>query len=499
MGGTEILGGAPIRAIVGRFHAGFSRAVIEEILRSRPFEHCAIISPGMPPDYYRAIPEKRQVWFNSGEVRNCEYAGVRWHELEALDEDLLSRLRECEAIFMEMVSRLEWKRRISYAVRKRWYLRHLRFWNDYITRHNINLYLSAWVPHEIPDIIIYELCKFRKIPVIYFGVTSIRDTSFVEYDWEESAAQLQGAYEKLQKQYPPSTDPLSIPLEKRLDERYRGLVMPQGEKPSLEEQDLDFSYATAVSRLVTRTPLKFLWRALNYLTPQGIARAIAAWQRQKTITQANAFYDAHAVVPDLQKSYVYMPLSFQPEATTVPLAGGYADQVLIAQMLHATLPAGVMIYVKEHPRPSSSEKRNIDYYRDFLDVPRVRLVSRSFDTFALREHCRAVATTAGTAGFEAAFRGKPVLMFGHCYYQYAPGVHRIRTVVDCRKAVHSVFVDSTKPTPLECRLYLKAVEQTCVHGVLDPWCFNVTHLTVEENAKNCSQAILRELASIFGN
>ncbi len=443
------------------------------------------------------MPEERQQWFISSQIRGCAYAGVDWQELTPVDEVLIEQMRACESTFMEAVSRLEWKKTVSYAVRKRWYLRHLRFWNDYLTRHKINLYLSAWIPHEIPDIIIDALCKLRGIPVVYFGLSSIRDTSFIEHDWEESAVQLGERYEQLLARTDPATDPLSISLAERFDLRYRALANPGGEVPAIEQQEVDAPYWRSVRRLLAGNPLTGLTRAFTYATPLGMGRALQAWQRRRRAAQGQAFYNAHATEPDLERDYVYMPLNFQPEATTVPQAGGYADLVLTAELLHTTLPSKVLIYVKEHPRPSGPEKRTVDFYRDFAAIPRVQFVPRSFNTFVLREHCRAIATTAGTAGFEGPFRGKPVLLFGHCFYQYAPGTYRIHSLDDCRRAVREIFDEGKMPTLLQCRLFLKAIEETCVHGVLDPFCFNVSHLSQEENAWNCSRAILDELRAIF--
>ena len=48
----------------------------------------------------------------------------------------------------------------------------------------------------------------------------------------------------------------------------------------------------------------------------------------------------------------------------------------------------------------------------------VRFMPRGFNSFRLQEHAEAIATVAGTAGFEALFREKPVIMFGHWFYQY---------------------------------------------------------------------------------
>lgn len=488
----------PIRAIVGRFSAGFSFRMIEQVLREYPFEHCAIIASGLQPRYFQAIPAERQHWFVSSQIRGCEYPGVAWEKLLPLDEELIENMRECEAVFMEMVTRLEWKKRVSYETRKRWYFQHLRFWNDYITRNRINLYLLAWVPHEIPDIVIYYLCKLKKIPVVYFGISSIRDTSFIEHDWQESNIQTGKRYAELLTRYPDTTDPLTIPLPEQFEQRYQALIRPAGEIPPLEQQEVVVPFWKIVWRAFVRRPLVVLLSALRYLTPFGIIRAAKAWERWGHRRAANAFYDAHASPPDLQKKFVYMPLHFQPEATTVPQAGGYEDQRLVAQMLNAFLPDDVLIYVKEHPRPSGTQKRDIGFYQKFVGLPKVRFMPRTFNTFVLREHCRATVTSAGTAGFEGLFRGKPVLLFGHCYYQYAPGVYRIHTGEDCRDAIRAVFEEHRVPTPLQCRLFMKAMEETGVHGVTDPFCFNVSRLTEEQNAAACSAAIMEELRALFG-
>ncbi len=488
----------PIRAIVGRFSADFSVRIIERVLAQHPFEFCGIISSGVQPRYFQTIPAEQQEWFISSQIRGGQYSDVDWTKLQPLDEELIENMRECEAIFMEIVSRLEWKKRVSYDIRKQWYFRHLRFWNDYLTRQRINLYLSAWIPHEIPDIVIYYLCKLKKIPVVFFGVSAIRDTSFIEYDWEESNLQTGKRFEELRVQYAPESDPLSIPLQERFEQRYCALTRSAGQTPPLEEQEVYVPFRKTAYRLFVHKPFFFLLYALRYLTPSGINRAFGAWRRWRVRRKANAFYNTHAASPDLSHPFVYMPLHYQPEATTVPQAGGYADQILVAQMLNALLPDDVLIYVKEHPRPSGTQKRDADFYRRFANLSKVRFVPRGFDTFMLREHCRATVTAAGTAGFEGLFRGKPVLLFGHCYYQYASGAYRIHTREDCRQAIHSIFAEGKVPTLLECRLLLKAMEETCVHGVTDPFCFNVSRLSKDENAQSCSAAIIEELDTCFG-
>ena len=52
-------------------------------------------------------------------------------------------------------------------------------------------------------------------------------------------------------------------------------------------------------------------------------------------------------VADLNKSYYYFALHLQPEATTLPNGGIYAEQILAIRILSKLLPDNTYLYVKE--------------------------------------------------------------------------------------------------------------------------------------------------------
>ena len=128
---------------------------------------------------------------------------------------------------MHMVARTEKSRSVSYAERKRTYLRHLRFWNDFLTRHEINLFLSAWMPHEVPDHIVHFLCRARGIPTLMFVVTPILNCEYLVRDWERSSVRLRERYDLLLKEYA-NADITDIPLSPAFDEYYEKQSNPQG-------------------------------------------------------------------------------------------------------------------------------------------------------------------------------------------------------------------------------------------------------------------------------
>ncbi|TSC97268.1 MAG: capsular polysaccharide biosynthesis protein, partial [Candidatus Peregrinibacteria bacterium Greene1014_49] len=372
------------------------------------------------------------------------------------------------------------------------------FWNDYLEKRRINLYISAWLPHEIPDIVIYHLCKLRKIPVLYFHTSSIRDNSFAEHDIEKSAEQIGKRYEELLREYVSVTDPMQIPLGEEFAARFEALSAPAGQKPPVESIKR-LGYWDQVCKMLRASPASGLRFLFAYCTPSGLKRAMEGIRRARIIRARDAYYDAHAIDPDLSAKFVYLPLHFQPEASTVPMGGAFSDQNLVAALLNAHLPEDVLIYIKEHPRASSWLARTVPIYKELLAMKKVRFIRRSADTFALREKCMAVATVTGTAGFEGLFRGKPVFLFGSRFYQYARGVYRIRTVEDMKAAIQSVFIEAKKPSLVEARLYLKAMEETGIRGILNPWHMKVSRLTEEEHVKNNCEAILRELDLMFAS
>ena len=463
-------------------------------MQAHPFAFCADISTGeLPP--FAGIPAAQQEFFARSEIRKAHYAGVDWNGIAPLDEELILQMRECEAVFMAVVTRLEDKHAVPYLTRKLWYLRHLQFWNDYLTRRRINLYLSAWTPHEIPDIVIYYLCRQRGIPVLFFDITTLRDVACASRDVRHVTPQIGERYRVLLAERPTGA-PESVPLREPFASYERDLLSVAGKPPVLMSIPLP-THGYHLRTLALYRPFALFLPALRILfTPAGWARAWEALQRWRAVRRTEHFYNAHASVPDLTKPFVYFPLHSQPELSTVPLGGVYADQILAARLLNATLPDGVLLYVKEHPRRGGWLSRNTEYYRDFLELEKVRLIPKDVDTFILRERCTAVATITGSAGFEALFRGKQVFLFGSWFYQYARGVFPIRTARDCAEAVRAVFERREAPTPWSTHLYLKAMEETCMMGVVDRWFLLVTGKSEEEHVKALKNAIGKELAAL---
>lgn len=408
------------------------------------------------PDPAPEVPAKNVVWMPANDLRTAKYPGVDWNAIPPIDASLIETMRECEATYLFMMERYARNGDIPLAERKRQYLAHLQYWNHMLDKEQIGLYLLNHIPHQCFDYVIYKLCKRKGIPTYHLERSYIVNGVFMVRDFERSAEQLAPVFDRLKKEYadPGKEIPLSESYEtfftaQTTNAKYDWLT----QKPpvDLRRQNLVARWGKKLLDLLKRKPVRFLQ---TILSPD-------VWSRKMTQYRATRYYESLAKEPDLSVPYLYVPLHMQPEASTCPMAGVFASQELMIQLLAAHAPPGVRIYVKEHPLQTEL-CRSEEFYHGIGSIPSVTFVPRDSDTYALSQHAMAVAIPTGTAGFEALFRQTPVLMFGQRFFRYAPGVYFIRTGEDCKRAMKEIFEEKKRPSLRDLRLFLRAIEDCTV-------------------------------------
>ncbi|MCD6201271.1 MAG: hypothetical protein J7K46_05620 [Bacteroidales bacterium] len=185
----------------------------------------------------------------------------------------------------------------------------------------------------------------------------------------------------------------------------------------------------------------------------------------------------------------------QPELTTSPLAGVFVDQELIIEMIAAWIPDNVKIYVKENPK-QNIWGRSISFYKGLIQTNNVHFISKKFSSIRLINQCLAVATATGTAGWEALFRGKPVMMFGHFFYQYAPGVFVIHNNIDCKVSIKKILSGENKPDPEKMRIYLSAIDQISIFGNHQEIYQAASLINKDENLNNLSEKLFSRIRQL---
>jgi hypothetical protein len=361
---------------------------------------------------------------------------------------------------------------ISYDERKAIYFKHLRYWSHVLNHTKIDLFISANIPHDIYDFVILGLCNLKNIPTLFFYQGQVRDAIHPMVNYEIGTAELPMRYNKLVSEYVHNG---RIKVSDNVESLW--IQMHKEESPFyMKSASFDI-----VKTIMTR--IKNVFKVLN-----GTGNMVGfkrKWQNYKL----QLAYGKVAKAPDFNAKYIYMPMHYQPELTSCPLGVGYENQYLIIQMLDYYLPEGYFIYVKENPKQEIFA-RTYDYYAEVLkSTQKVVFVPLETSTFDLMKNAQAVATITGTAGWEALVKQKPVMVFGHNFYEYAPGVSLITTKEDAKESINNIINKTFIYDENKLKLFLQAVEDTAIKGHIDLLYKQVSQCTTEESVINISRYI----------
>lgn len=427
------------------------------------------------------------------------------NDLVPIDEPLIDAMKNAESHVAAMNAR-PYYYHLDYAMTRKRYLRAMRYWNHLLTQENVQFVLFDTLPHSPFDYPIYELAKLRDVPFIFLdnmrpGFTTIWD------NWQEHPLGLKEQFEKVKAEASEEVDmdveelsPRAARIWKKQlgidDEDANPFYMKkefwQEVKRKRKKMHQDRLKAKFKDGHITFRKY-FSWRGLyNYsrlfahkhIIKRIKDRLMKARLKELTIDQ----------IPE-GKRFFYVAMHMQPEVSSGPRAGAYMDQFLIVEMLSHIVPDDVLILVKENPIQDGLY-RDADYYDDMARLRNVFLVSKATSTFDLIANSEAVVTCTGTVGWEALFRSKPTMVFGHSFYGHAKGVFEVKTEAECRAAVEAVLNGEHIPTLEDTYLFLKALDQNAVHANISDIRQAHFYYGPEETIENILKGIRPYLAEV---
>jgi hypothetical protein len=122
--------------------------------------------------------------------------------------------------------------------------------------------------------------------------------------------------------------------------------------------------------------------------------------------QLNIGYEQAA--PLMERNYIYFPLHYEPEATTLVLSPQVTDQLNIIQQIAKNMPAGYKLIVKEHVPMIGNRPRG--FYDKIRTLPDVHLVSPFADNFSIIKNAKLIATITGSTAWEGIMLKVPSLL-----------------------------------------------------------------------------------------
>jgi len=125
------------------------------------------------------------------------------------------------------------------------------------------------------------------------------------------------------------------------------------------------------------------------------------------------------------EKFFFFPLQYEPEISLATQGRGWINQLELVKLIRDSLPIDRWLYVKEHPSMLPGI-RPFRFYRELARLPRVRILPQFMDSYQIVPKAEAVLTITGTAGWEALMFNRPVVLFGHSFYEeFEEGVLRL--------------------------------------------------------------------------
>lgn len=396
-------------------------------------------------------------------------------------EDLIKQLSHVESIILTMMNkRYDW---MCVDERRHLYYSLLQYWYGVLQTYKPDVLVFKTIPHTVYDYLLYELAYIFGIKTVIFWNSFIADRLFLYNDFRRGDDVLrQRMVENKNKNF--SLEDLS--------EITRAYYLKQTGKETdatpayLKEDRKNFSLFN-----IARIKLKVIVRSILDLS---VFERTFAYLLKVFKPNIKDEYESVESEVDFKKPFVYLPLHFQPEATSSPVGGIFVDQILMVEIISASLPGEWLLYVKEHPSQwlprgfNFFSARYRGYYRKIAALKNVRLIPIKTDTYDLINKSQAVATISGVAGLEALMRLKPAVIFGYPWYRDFPGAFKVNDTKSCRAALQKIR-EGFKSNTQGIINFLKSVDEAGIQGYIDNFGKKDSQLTEEENLRSIVDAI----------
>lgn len=179
-------------------------------------------------------------------------------------------------------------------------------------------------------------------------------------------------------------------------------------------------------------------KAIGYFALEEVSYV---WRRRQDMKQLKRLSQPLAALEG--QRFVFYPLHTEPETALQALSPEYFYQLSCIAALSRDLPAGVVLAVKE--TYEATGRRPADFYRQIAEFKNVVILDMMELGLDVVRRADAVATITGTAGFEAAVMGKPVITFGlHNQYNFLPHVSVVVNENELKDMLHSALADGAQ-------------------------------------------------------
>ena len=415
--------------------------------------------------------------------------GIDVSNFQPPGSDVIKMFQNTELTVLTMMDKKY--ERLAVEERKHLYYRLLGYWHEVLQRLKPDAIIFSVLPHEVYDFVVYAIAKKMNIKVILFQpILLTNGWNLILNDYTNESPALR---DEMRKQSGTQFSVADLKPDTR--EHYQKHAENGEDTPPIYTRQV-LSLHKGMRLLFIK--LRSVWLSLRVHRDLSVLVAVLTYMPRMFLPNLKNEYRRFQSPPDFGEEFIYTTLQYQPEAQTCPQAGVFADQLLMIETLSAALPPGWFVYVKEHPSlwPVRGLKfyhfRYQGYYESIARLKNVKLVPVETDSFQLIRHAKAVATGAGSVGWEALLRSKPVLVFGYPWYQSCEGVCKVTDRVSCR-AVLEKIKNGFEISQQKVINFLACVDTVSVEAYFSGFAAGISKIGPRQNTENILRAIETEL------
>jgi hypothetical protein len=146
------------------------------------------------------------------------------------------------------------------------------------------------------------------------------------------------------------------------------------------------------------------------------------------------------------QNFIFFALQTYPERTILLTAPFYTTGLdFIINNVAKSLPVEYTLYVKEHPAQQSRDWRSTSFYRKLMSIPNVKMVHPSANSQDFIQKSDLVISISSTSCFEAAFYGKPSILFADTNFSFLSNVLRVKSFEDLPNAIKDCLKKKVNP------------------------------------------------------
>lgn len=467
------------------------------VLQEKGVEIIALVGGKVPPDEYPGA-----VILNDAELLSPVYYEKAASGISvALSAEFLNGLKECEDIFLSNSDRFAYYP-LSINERKTIYYNIVRYWHNFLKEHPVDIIFFENVPHMNWDNVLYGVARRMGARVVCLERTGIDDVVLLVEDYKNRSKvpadfcagdSKESLIASLGKEFYDTVFKEACWIEYNTKLVKKGSAVRSSAGRQMKSH---LGFARHLIRAL-RDPAAAVSSAFAF--NPSVNRIAAIFLEYKEIWRQRGleeFYRTLTEPVNCDEKFVYFSLHFQPERTSIPLAGVFENQALALEILSKAIPEDWKIYVKEHPRQLTAPKCNARHYRSrkFYErlkaIPKVVLLNIEEDNKKLIQKAAVVATLTGSPGWEALLAGKPALIFGYPWYMECASCFKVDSAESCQRAIQAMPKKSQEEVELDVLKFLNFYKPGFINSTIHYIFIQQSGGDLDRYARNLAEAIL---------